>query len=409
LKLLVVDTLETARMKMMKAIGDWTVGSERVKISEALGRVLSEDILSRHPVPEFRRSSVDGYAVRAKDTQGATESLPAFLEVVEEVLMGQEANSTILSGQCAYVPTGGMIPEGADAMVMVEYCESFDEDNIAVYDAVSPGRNVVGIGEDMLADTILLSRGVVVRPQEIGALSSAGIQDVSVYKPMRLTVISTGDEVVDISTLPRPGQIYDINTYALVALAEKHGFKVVHSMVLRDEEQMLKEAVREAMKFSDMVVVSGGSSQGKKDVTAKVMDELGTPGVFTHGLALKPGKPTIGGYDEESSTILIGLPGHPVAAMMVFELFGVWTLEELTGKKKRKEIRASMETNVSSAPGKATCQLIELIEGEEGYLARPIFGKSGLITTLTRADGYTMIDVNKEGLKPGELVKVQLF
>jgi len=394
---------------MMKAIGNWTVESERVKISEAMGRVLSEDVLSRYPVPEFRRSSVDGYAVMAKDTQGATENLPVFLEVVEEVQMGQGAKSVIISGQCAYVATGGMIPEGADAMVMVEYCESFDEDNIAVYDAVSPGRNMVGIGEDMLADTILLSRGVVVRPQEIGALASAGIRDVSVYKKMRLTVISTGDELVDANATPELGQIYDINTYALVALAEKHGFTVVHSVVLKDEEQLLKETVREAMNFSDMVVVSGGSSQGKKDVTAKVMDELGTPGVFTHGLALKPGKPTIGGYDTESRTILIGLPGHPVAAMMVFELIGVWIVEELTGKKKRKEIRASMETNVASAPGKATCQLVELIEGEEGYLARPIFGKSGLITTLTRADGYTMIDVNKEGLKPGEVVKVQLF
>ena len=409
MKLLVVDTLETARAKMMKAIGNWTVESERVKISEAMGRVLSEDVLSRYPVPEFRRSSVDGYAVKAKDTQGATENLPVFLEVVEEVQMGQGAKSVIISGQCAYVATGGMIPEGADAMVMVEYCESFDEDNIAVYDAVSPGRNMVGIGEDMLADTILLSRGVVVRAQEIGALASAGIREVSVYKKMRLTVISTGDELVDASTTPELGQIYDINTYALVALAEKHGFSVVHSVVLKDEKQLLKETVREAMNFSDMVVVSGGSSQGKKDVTAKVMDELGTPGVFTHGLALKPGKPTIGGYDMESRTILIGLPGHPVAAMMVFELIGVWIVEELTGKKKRKEIRASMETNVASAPGKATCQLVELIEGEEGYLARPIFGKSGLITTLTRADGYTMIDVNKEGLKPGEVVKVQLF
>jgi len=409
LKLLVVDTLEAAREKMMKAMGSWQMESEKVWISEALGRVLAENVYSRNPVPDFRRSSVDGYAVRAKDTQGASESLPAFLEVVEEVFMGEEARSVIISGQCAYVPTGGMIPEGADAMVMVEYCESFDEDNIAVYDAVSPGRNMVGIGEDMQADTMLLSRGVVVRAQEIGALASAGIRIVRVYKERRLTIISTGDELVDAENLPGKGQIYDINTCALKALAEKHGFKVVRTMVLRDDEALLKEAVRDAMQISDMVVVSGGSSQGKKDVTAKVIDELGTPGVFTHGLALKPGKPTIGGYDTESETMLIGLPGHPVAAMMVFELICVWVLEELTGKKKRKEIRASMETNVASAPGKATCQLVELLENEEGYVARPIFGKSGLITTLTRADGYTIIDVNKEGLKPGEVVKVQLF
>lgn len=409
MKLLVVDTLEEARGKMMKAIGDWTLKSEEVKITEALGRVLSADVYSLHPVPDFRRSTVDGYAVRAKDTEGASESLPAFLEVVEEVVMGQEAKAKIISGQCAYVPTGGMVPEGADAMVMVEYSEPFDEEHIAVYDAVSPGRNVVGIGEDILGDKVLLSRGAVIRAQEIGTLASAGILNISVYMEMRLTVISTGDELVEASASLSKGQIHDINTYALEALARKHGFRVVRSLVLKDEEKLLKETVREAMKDSDMVIVSGGSSQGKKDVTAKVMDELGNPGVFTHGIALKPGKPTIGGYDKETKTILIGLPGHPVAAMMVFELFGAWILEELMGKKKQKEIIAAMETNVSSAPGRATCQLIELIDSKDGYLARPIFGKSGLITTLTKADGYTLIAVNKEGLKPGELVKVKLF
>lgn len=409
MKLLVVDTLETAREKMMNALGGWTLESEMVQITEALGRVLSEEIYASEPVPDFRRSTVDGYAVRVSDAQGASESLPVFLEVVEEVFMGQEAKSRIKSGQCAYVPTGGMLPEGAEAMVMVEYCEAFDENHIAVYDAASPGKNVVDIGEDMPENALLLKKGSVIRAQEIGALASAGIPEVKVYREMRLTVISTGDELIDVHAQPNQGQIRDINTYSLTALAKKHGFKVVRSLVLRDEEKLLKDTVKEAMKDSDMVIVSGGSSQGKKDSTAKVIDELGDPGVFTHGIALKPGKPTIGGYDRETRTILMGLPGHPVAAMMVFELYGVWILEELTGKKRRKEILATMETNVSSAPGRATCQLVELMESEEGYVARPIFGKSGLITTLTRADGYTMIEVNKEGLKPGERVKVQLF
>ena len=331
MKLLVVDTLEEARAKMMNAIGEWKLSSEEVNLTEALGRVLSADVYSLHPVPDFRRSTVDGYAVRAKDTQGASEGLPAFLEVVEEVVMGQEAKAKIVSGQCAYVPTGGMVPEGADAMVMVEYSEPFDEDHIAVYDAVSPGRNVVGIGEDILGNKVLLSKGTVIRAQEIGALSSAGILKVGVYRKMRLTIVSTGDELVEASANLSMGQIRDVNTNALEALAKKHGFVVVRSTVLRDEEALLKDTVKEAMKDSDMVIVSGGSSQGKKDVTAKVMNELGNPGVFTHGIALKPGKPTIGGYDKETGTILIGLPGHPVAAMMVFELFGVWILEELTG------------------------------------------------------------------------------
>ena len=409
MKLLVVDTVAVARRKMMEVLGSWTLPEEHVKTKEALGRVLSEDVYARDPVPSFRRSSVDGYAVLSRDTQGASEGLPVFLNVVEEIFMGEAVTIEIHSGQCAYVPTGGMIPEGADAMVMVEYCESFDEKSIAVYDAVSPGRNMVGIGEDMAENTKVLSRGTVVRAQEIGALASLGITEVPVYKEMRLTIFSTGDELVEVSSLPKKGQIYDINTYTLEALATKNGFKVVHAKVLKDEEELLKASLREAMAFSDMVVVSGGSSQGKKDLTAKVMDELSTPGVFTHGLALKPGKPTIGGYDSATETMLIGLPGHPVAAMMVFELFCVWVYEELTGKKRRKEIHAAMEINVASAPGKATCQPVELIETPEGYVARPIFGKSGLITTLTRAHGYTIIDMNKEGLKIGEVVKVHLF
>lgn len=409
MKLFVVDTLEEARAKMIKEIDGSERKKECIKIEHALNRVLAEDIFSPVPVPDFPRSTVDGYAVIANDTQGATESLPTFLEVVEEVLMGKEAKSFLKSGQCAYVPTGGMIPEGADAMVMVEFCESFDESNIAVYNAVSPGRNVVGIGEDVRKDIKLLSQGTSLRAQEIGALASAGIGEVNVYQPMTLTIISTGDELVDVNTALKKGQIHDVNTYGLEAQAFSHGFLVNQVFVLKDEEKLLKETVLKSMNDSDMVVVSGGSSQGKKDVTAKVIDELATPGVFTHGLALKPGKPTICGYDSQTNTILIGLPGHPVAAMMVFELVCVWIMEKLTGKKQKPQVLATMETNVVSAPGKTTCQLVELNENENGYLAQPIFGKSGLITTLTKADGYVLIDRNKEGLKPGETVKVQLF
>lgn len=409
MKLFVVDTLEEAREKMVKAINIRDRQTEKVKITSALNKVLAEDVFSPNPVPDFRRSTVDGYAVIASDTQGATENLPVFLEVVEEVFMGKEATSLLKNGQCAYVPTGGMVPEGADAMVMVEFCEAFDEDNIAIYNAVSPDRNIVGIGEDVLEATQLLSRGTFLRAQEIGALASAGIEEVEVHKTMSLTIISTGDELVDVTSPLKKGQIHDVNTYALEAQALNHGFSVRNVFVLKDDEQLLKNTVMNAMKESDMVVVSGGSSQGKKDVTAKVIDELAVPGVFTHGLALKPGKPTICGYDSDSDTILVGLPGHPVAAMMVFELVCVWIMEKITGQKKKVQVLATMEVNVASSPGKTTCQLVELFENENGYTARPIFGKSGLITTLTRADGYVLIDRNKEGLQAGEAVKVQLF
>lgn len=409
MKLLNVDTVEQARQKLLAAAGGKKRPIEFVELENALGRVLASDLVSPEPVPSFRRSTVDGYAVRATDTQGVTESIPVFLEVVETVQIGTPALRMVQPGQCIYVPTGGMIPEGADAMVMIEYCENFDEKQIAVYDSVSPGRNVVSIGEDIKEQQLFLKKGTRIRPQEIGVLSSAGVHTVPVYRPWKITIISTGDELVPAEKKPQPGQIRDINTYVLEAMSQKYGFEVVEKKVLPDQKELLLEAVRAGMETSDLVVASGGSSQGEKDHTAAVLDQLGHPGVFTHGIALKPGKPTILGYDEAFETILVGLPGHPAAAMMVFELLLVWLHRQVTDQPEPPGTIASIETNVASAPGRATCLLVELEAGKEGYTAKPILGKSGLMTTLSRARGYTMIDTNKEGLKAGETVKVVLL
>lgn len=409
MKLLNVDTVKQAREKLLRAVSGKQNQIEFVQLEQALGRVLASDLVSPEPVPAFRRSTVDGYAVRAADTQGVTESIPVFLEVIEKVRIGTPALRGIQPGQCIYVPTGGMVPEGADAMVMIEYCESFDEKQIAVYDSVSPGRNVVSIGEDIKKQELFLKKGTRLRPQEIGVLSSAGVHTVPVYKPWRITIISTGDELVSAEEKPEPGQIRDINTYVLEAMSRKYGLEVVEKKVLKDEKELLLEAVRGGMETSDLVVASGGSSQGEKDHTAAVLDQLGNPGVFTHGIALKPGKPTILGYDEASQTVLMGLPGHPAAAMMVFELLAVWLYRQMTGQPEPLGTIASIETNVASAPGRATCLLVELQVSETGYTAKPILGKSGMMTTLSRAHGYTMIDTNKEGLTAGEAVKVVLL
>ena len=409
MKLLNVDTVKQAREKLLRAVSGKQNQIEFVQLEQALGRVLASDLVSPEPVPAFRRSTVDGYAVRAADTQGVTESIPVFLEVIEKVRIGTPALRGIQPGQCIYVPTGGMVPEGADAMVMIEYCESFDEKQIAVYDSVSPGRNVVSIGEDIKKQELFLKKGTRLRPQEIGVLSSAGVHTVPVYKPWRITIISTGDELVSAEEKPEPGQIRDINTYVLEAMSRKYGLEVVEKKVLKDEKELLLEAVRGGMETSDLVVASGGSSQGEKDHTAAVLDQLGNPGVFTHGIAIKPGKPTILGYDEASQTVLMGLPGHPAAAMMVFELLAVWLYRQMTGQPEPPGTIASIETNVASAPGRATCLLVELQASETGYTAKPILGKSGMMTTLSRAHGYTMIDTNKEGLTAGEAVKVVLL
>ena len=409
MELLKVDTLEVAREKLLAAVGETWITSKKVSLNEALNCVLAEDIYGKVNIPDFRRSMVDGYAVIAKDTMGAGESLPVFLKVIGDVGMGEAADCVITPGTCAYVPTGGMIPDGADACVMVEYCEQFDLEEIAVYQATSVGRHVVDIGEDSKAGELLFKKGTKLRPQEIGALSAEGFTEVKVFAPVKISIISTGDELVAPGGTISKGQIFDINTSALSALASKHGFEVVSTATVKDQYELLKDAIIQAKEESDLVVVSGGSSKGKKDMTALLIDELANPGVFTHGLALKPGKPTILGADTESRTLMVGLPGHPVAAMAVFEMMLVWLKRKLTCESEKGLVPAVLSGNVPGAPGRQTLLFVELEQSEDGYIAKPIFGKSGLMSTMTRADGYTTIEMLQEGLKSGEKVWVHTF
>ena len=409
MQFLKVDSLEQAREKLLRFTGERFAQTETVSLEEAAGRCLAEEIRCPEMVPDFRRSTVDGYAVRAKDTQGAGESIPVFLDIVEEISIGTPAKRTLESGQCAYVPTGGMLPDGADAMVMVEHAELFDAHSAAIYSAVSPGRGVVQIGEDAQEGALLLERGAVLDAAGIGVLASIGRAQVRVFRPWRLTVISTGDELAAPGGEKAPCQVYDVNTYALRALAQEQGISVVETHTIQDEEPLLEAALRHAMAVSDIVAVSGGSSQGKKDMTAQLIDRVAKPGVWTHGLALKPGKPTIVGMDEASQTLLIGLPGHPVAAMMVFSLLVVWLKRALHGEREPLPVPAVMESNIPGAPGRAACQMVKLTGTKDGYTARPVFGKSGLMSTLTQADGYVMVGVNEEGVKSGETVYVHLL
>lgn len=410
MKLLQVDTLEEARAKLKAALGGEKLKTEISELKRGAGRYLAENIYAGESVPAFARSTVDGYAVRASNTAGASESLPVFLRSVGEVELGKTAAVALADGQCAYVPTGGMLPEGADAMAMVEYCEHFSEDELAVYASMAVGDNVVAVGEDMGQGKLVLPRGTRLRPQEIGVLAALGVTRIPVCVPWSVTIISTGDELVDPGAEPALGQVRDINTYGLYSQAAAYGMEVRNCFVLKDEEGLLEETARRAMEDSDLVLISGGSSQGKKDVTCQVIDKLASQGVFTHGLALKPGKPTILGYDRPSGTLFMGLPGHPVAAMLVFELLAGWLWRDETGAKEPPAATAVISTNLPSAPGRRTCQLIQLEKNGPGLpKAVPILGKSGLIFTLSRADGYVEIPENQEGLKAGEQVEIHLL
>ena len=415
MKLLTVDTIEEARQKLLTCgIARHGLSFEELETRRALGRILAVDITAPENVPNFRRSTVDGYAVISADTAGAGETLPVLLRLVGTVEMGKAAGLTLGRGECAYVPTGGMIPDCADAMVMIEHTEAFGDmtggtlgEEIAVYDSAAVGSHVVRVGEDLVQGELLLRRGTKLRSQEIGALAAAGITQVPVYLPLRISIISSGDEIVSATAQPGPGEVRDINTLALEALAVESHYRVVGLQAIKDDEKVLEEAVREAMGKSDVVALSGGSSQGTKDLTAKVFSSLADPGVFTHGLAVKPGKPTILGYDKKTDTVLTGLPGHPVSALMVFRILFSWLARQLAGQEEPRPIPAKITCNLASPPGRTCYQPVALRHCEGGgYLAEPIFGKAGMISTLTKADGYIVIDLNKEGLEKGEAVQV---
>ena len=409
MRFLQVDTISGARERLLQEVGDNFLKMETVKLSEAYGKCLAEDIYAEENIPDFRRATVDGYAVKASDTQGAGESVPVFLSVVDEISIGKPALREIKNGECAYVPTGGMIPDGADAMVMVEYTELFDKRDAAVYSFVSAGNGVVQIGEDAKKGELLLSRGTVLHSAQTGVLASLGKHTVKVYAPWHITIISTGDELAEVGEEKGRCQVYDINTHALYALAKEQGMTVDKAFSVKDEDEKIEQALKDALLCSDIVVISGGSSQGKKDMTADIIDKIAEPGVWTHGLALKPGKPTIVGMDKPSGTLLIGLPGHPVAAIMVFQLLLVWLQKNLRGEKEAPGVPAVLSSNIPGAAGRAVCQTVKLEKEENGYRAIPVFGKSGLMHTLTQADGYVLVEADKEGICKGETVYVQLL
>lgn len=409
MRFLQVDTISGARERLLQEVGDNFLKMETVKLSEAYGKCLAEDIYADENIPDFRRATVDGYAVKASDTQGAGESVPVFLSVVDEISIGKPALREIKNGECAYVPTGGMIPDGADAMVMVEYTELFDKRDAAVYSSVSAGNGVVQIGEDAKKGELLLSRGTVLHSAQTGVLASLGKHTVKVYAPWHITIISTGDELAEVGEEKGRCQVYDINTHTLYALAKEQGMIVDEAFSVKDEDEKIEQALKDALLCSDIVVISGGSSQGKKDMTADIIDKIAEPGVWTHGLALKPGKPTIVGMDKPSGTLLIGLPGHPVAAIMVFQLLLVWLQKNLRGEKEAPGVPAVLSSNIPGAAGRAVCQTVKLEKEENGYRAIPVFGKSGLMHTLTQADGYVLVEADKEGICKGETVYVQLL
>jgi len=383
----------------------YALGYEVVNILQSFGRISFEDIKAECNIPEFKRSTVDGYAVSSRDVYGASEAMPSMLELKGEVFMGKVPPSDISWGECMYVPTGGMLPEGADSVVMVEYSHKMDENTILLYSPVALGDNVIQVGEDIKTQDIVIKRGDKLRPYEIGVLASIGISEVIVYKKPRVAIISTGDEVVPCDVKPTIGQVRDINTHLIWSLLLEDGMEPVSYGIIKDEYDDLKSTVDSAFNECDMVLISGGSSVGKKDQTLKVIASYADGEVLVHGISVKPGKPTIIG--KHSEKVIFGLPGHPLACSIIYKILVKDYLYRLTSQSEKiYGTNAVMSINYHSAKGREEYLPVELETIENVVVAKPVFGKSGLISVFSKAWGYIVIEKNVEGLKEGQIVEV---
>jgi len=376
-------------------------GCEEVPLEDALHRVLARDVRADIDIPGFDRSTVDGYAVAAAETTGASEAIPAMLQCRGRVGMGAADAGTVSRGSCLYVPTGGALPGGADAVVMIEHTEQIGDD-VLIHRPVAPGENVVLRGEDFGAGKVILERGRVLSPREIGVAAAVGADRVGVAKMPKIGIISTGNELVPVVETPGPGEVRDANSYLAGAFVTERGCHPVYFGIVRDERTVLKRAVASALERCDAVLVSGGSSKDERDNTAAVIAELGE--VLVHGIALAPGKPTIIGTARGKP--VIGLPGHPASAFVVL----VAIVDHLLAAMRqtavsRRTVRARLTQNVPSTRGREDYVRVSLSGGE----ATPVFGKSGLLNTLVQSEGLVRVPASSEGFEVGEEVEVILW
>ncbi len=379
------------------------VRTEKVPLSEAYGRVLAENICANEYVPDFDRSTVDGFAVLASDTFGCSEALPAMLTRVGEVLMGQKPSFKVGAGTCAAIPTGGALPEGADSVVMVEYTEDYGDGTIGILKSAAPGNNLIFRGDDVYPGKPVLEAGKRIGAGDTGALAAMGITEVTAACRLKAAIISTGDELVNADAVPGPGQIRDVNSSMLAAMMRETGFEPVIYGIIKDNDELLRECLKKAVSECDMVLISGGSSVGEKDAAMRVISSEGE--ILFHGLAMKPGKPTILG--RVSGKPVFGLPGHPAAAYFITRIFVREAMAALNGEKLSfRPVDAVLDENISANHGRAEYVSAKLYEREGKLFAHPLRSKSGLISVLAEADGWFCIDKNCEGLPQGSVIKV---
>ena len=383
---------------------------ERVPLLDALDRVIAQDLYAPVDLPAFARSTMDGFAVRAADTYGASEGLPAYLTVAGEVPMGQTATVNVGAGMAVRIHTGGMLPPNGDAVVMVEHTQMVDQRLIEVVRPVAVGENVIPVGEDIRTGALLFGHGHRLRPQDLGGLAGVGITTVPVVARPQVAILATGDEIIPAEQEPGPGQVRDINTYTIAALSQRAGALPVPLGIAPDDAEVLRQQASAALATADVLIISAGSSVSTRDMTAQVINELGQPGVLIHGVSIHPGKPTILAVADGKP--VFGLPGNPVSTIIAFGLFVIPALLRLLGCRPspiHNQVQARLTHNVASYPGREDFVPVRLITRDGALWAEPLFGKSNLIYTIAHADGILHVPLDRAGLYVEDLVTVRLF
>lgn len=398
---------DLALQKLLGSLPAPSLQGEEVALADALDRVAATQIYAPHALPAFDRSTVDGYAVHAGDTFGASDSLPAYLTLSAEIPMGSAPTFTLGRGQAAPVSTGGMLPPGADAVVMLENAQPARPGDLEILRPAARGENIIAAGEDVQAGEVVIPAGHRLRPEEIGGLAALGILSVSCTRPPRVAILSSGDEVVPVDANPAPGQVRDVNSHALSTLVKARGARPALLGIAPDREEELYSAASRGLAQANMLVITAGSSASARDLTARVVNRLGEPGVIVHGVNVRPGKPTIlavcGGKP------VIGLPGNPVSALVIARLFVLPLVDRLLGipgQAPLKRLYARLSVNIPSQAGREDWIPARIIETSSGLLAEPVFFKSNLIFNLARADGLIRIPPDSTGCSAGETVEI---
>lgn len=374
-----------------------------IDTTSSLGYILAEDLISKDDLPHFRKSTMDGYAINYKDSLGATETIPSMLKVIEEISMGEVPQKILQRGEASKIYTGGMLPEGADAVIPIEFTESLSEKLISISRPVVFMDHVIDIGDDSKVGDIYEKAGKIINPETMAMAASLGYDKISVYKKLRCKILSTGDEIIPVNGKLRPAKARDINSYMLFGLLTSMGIEVVSVKHLADDENLIEKELKDDL---DLIFISGSSSKGKKDFVPAVGKKL-SPGIIYHGISIKPGKPT--SLSQNNKTMILGLPGNPISAYAIFRSIFQKAYNKYFNIEEDLKIKCKIDRNIANNSAKTQICLIDLKKKEDELIASPIFGFSNNISLLKKAKGYIIIDEYTEGLRDGEDVWVSLI